>query len=419
MLNNNEECNWSSFLEKPLEISLATLSKYMKLLISNGYVEKKSKGIYGATPEGRKRYFDLRFKDSFDRKLRYPPEIILNKRNYDHIILWMLFNNDFCNWVDFLEKPLSINNNSLSKNSNILLEKDLIVVKDQEYRITKSGEEQFNKILKTYRLDYQTVLKEEIEKIEDIKEEVKKFLEKYDIDDSGVELVFLNLINHLEYSRIKSTLQNKENFYKILLFLSMNHPSKYPKSITPESFALNFRIEIATLNYFVRSITEENLYQIKFFKIGDKETGTYYFQEHEKLDKMMHLIIDENILKYSYLNQLEPDLPKEEKDVQAIELLENIVSDISDNLFKGRMKRTLWTFLPDYINYFYYNFQREYHSDNLNDKFKGLAFENITCLNLEAPDKENGEGALLTTFLKEFPKYAILDELKKKIKSLK
>ena len=31
MLNNNEECNWSAFLEKPLEISLATLSKYMNI----------------------------------------------------------------------------------------------------------------------------------------------------------------------------------------------------------------------------------------------------------------------------------------------------------------------------------------------------------------------------------------------------
>ena len=35
MLNNNEECNWSDFLEKPLEISLATLSKYMNLLTTS------------------------------------------------------------------------------------------------------------------------------------------------------------------------------------------------------------------------------------------------------------------------------------------------------------------------------------------------------------------------------------------------
>jgi len=114
MLNNNEECNWSDFLDEPLAFSLATLSKYMNLSITNGFVEKRGKGLYKITPEGRKRYFDLRFKDSFDRKSRYPPEIILNKRNYDHIILWMLSNNEYCKWKDFLEKPLSINNNSLS-----------------------------------------------------------------------------------------------------------------------------------------------------------------------------------------------------------------------------------------------------------------------------------------------------------------
>ncbi|MFX1501870.1 MAG: hypothetical protein ACFFDH_12975, partial [Promethearchaeota archaeon] len=82
MLNNNEECGWSDFLDEPIEFSLATLSKYMNLLITNGLVEKKEKGIYKITAEGRKRYFDLRFKDSFDKKLRYPPELILNKRNY-------------------------------------------------------------------------------------------------------------------------------------------------------------------------------------------------------------------------------------------------------------------------------------------------------------------------------------------------
>ncbi|MFX0105205.1 MAG: hypothetical protein ACFE75_06920, partial [Candidatus Hodarchaeota archaeon] len=306
MLNNNDECNWSVFLEEPLEISLATLSKYMNILMSNGYVEKKSKGIYEVTSEGRKRYIDLRFKDSFDRKLRYPPEIILNKRNYDHIILWMLFNNDYCKWSDFLEKPLSINHHSLSKNLNLLLEKGFADSENMEYRITKSGEGQYNKMLKKYHLDYQTVLEEEIEKIEDIKEKVRNFLSKYEIEDKEVEIIFLDLNNHLDYAKIENALPSKEDYYKILLFLSINHPSKYPQYTSPEKFSHKYDIKIATLNFFVQNITEENLYPIKFFKLGFNEDKTYYFREDEKIDKMLDLIIDENIVKFSYLNKLQP-----------------------------------------------------------------------------------------------------------------
>jgi predicted transcriptional regulator len=67
MLNNNENCNWSLFLEKPLEISLATLSKYMNLLMRDDYVDKVSKGLYKITLKGKKRYFDLRYKYSFGK----------------------------------------------------------------------------------------------------------------------------------------------------------------------------------------------------------------------------------------------------------------------------------------------------------------------------------------------------------------
>ncbi|UCC19283.1 MAG: hypothetical protein JSV62_14450, partial [Promethearchaeota archaeon] len=157
MLNNNDECNWSLFLEKPLEFSLATLSKYMNILISNGYAEKKSKGVYRVTPEGKKRYIDLKFRDSFEKKLRYPPEIILNKRNYAHIILWMLFNNEYLRWSNFIEKPLSINHNSLSKNLNLLIKKGFVKSENMEYRMTRKGEEQYNNMLKKYQLDYQSV----------------------------------------------------------------------------------------------------------------------------------------------------------------------------------------------------------------------------------------------------------------------
>ena len=416
MLNNNDECNWSLFLEDPLEFSLATLSKYMKMLITNGYVEKKSKGVYGVTPEGKQRYTDLKYKDSFERKLRYPPEIILNKRNYAHIILWMLFNNEYLKWSDFIAKPLSINHNSLSKNLNLLLKKGYVDNENMEYRITKPGEERYNDMLKKYQLDYSSVLKEEIKKIESVKEKVKKFLKELNVDDNAIEIIFLDLINHLDYSEVENILPSKEDFYKIILFLSMNHPSRYPEYISQDDFALKYGIKIATLTFLVQEITEEELYHVKFFKLRFNEDKIYYFREDEKIDKMIHLIIDENILKFSYLYRLQPDIPKEEGDLQTADLLENILNDITDKIFDRNIKSSVEKFLPEYISFLDEKFQKESHSDELVNKFKGLAFKNIMNLKLEDFARIKRERTVLTSILRDFPKYTILDEIDKKLK---
>ncbi|MFW9948295.1 MAG: hypothetical protein ACFFDX_15825 [Candidatus Odinarchaeota archaeon] len=414
MLNNNEECNWSDFLEKPLEISLATLSKYMNILMTNGYAEKKSKGLYKVTPEGRKRYFDLRFRDSFERKLRYPPEIILKKRNYNHIILWMLFNNDFCKWSDFLEKPLSINHHSLSKNLNLLMKKGFVESENMEYRITKSGETQYSKMLKTYHLDYQTILEEEVERIEDIKKKAKGFFEKCGIIDDEIKIIFLDLVNHLDYAKIESLLSSEEDFYKILLFFSLNNPIKYPECILPEVFSQKYDIKLGTLNYFIQNIVEEDLYPIKFFRLAVDEDGVYYFREEEKFEKMLYLIVDENIEKFSYLNKLEPDMPDEQKKIQTNNLLENILNDIDNELFDKKIKSSILSFLQEYFRFLYSKFQKSAQLEEMSDKFKGLALKNLVDLDLDDIQILTPIRRPITPLLKGFPKYTYLEGLKKK-----
>ena len=416
MLNNNEECNWSDFLVKPLEFSLATLSKYMNQLMNNEFVEKKGKGLYKITPEGRKRYFDLRFKDSFGKKLRYPPEIILNKRNYDHIILWMLYNNEYCKWKEFLDKPLSINHNSLSKNLNLLLKKKFVETENMEYRITKTGEVQYSKILERYHLDYQTILKEEIKRIEEIKEKTIEFLEKYEIDDDEVKIIFLDLINHLEYSKAEDLISSKEEYYKILLFFSINHPTMYPSFISPKEFTLKYDINITTLNFFIHKIVNENLYGIKFFDLRMNGNGNYYFRVDEKFEKMLNLIVDENIMKFSFLHKLQPNIPNDEKNLQTISLIENIVEDIYNKLFDQRIKPYVMKFLPKYVEYLYTNFKRKDYSNIVIETFKGMAYQNIINLDWEDYKEIIVKKGLMSSLLKNFPKYTILDEIKKKWK---
>ncbi|MFX1477762.1 MAG: hypothetical protein ACFFCI_06495 [Promethearchaeota archaeon] len=413
MLNNNEECNWSDFLEAPLTFSLATLSKYMNLLLGNGYVKKIKKGLYQITLEGRKKYFDLRFKNSFDRKLRYPPEIILNKRNYDHIILWMLFNNEYCKWRDFLEKPLSINNNSLSKNLRLLLTKGFVKVENLEYRITKSGESQFSKILKKYELDYQSILMEEIKRIEDIKEKANEFLGKHQIKDEKAMIVFLDLVNHLDYAKSENLLSSKDKYYKLLLFLSMNHPTMYPEFILPNEFSLKFGINLTSLNFFLQNIAEENLFDIKFFTLRVGKDGNYFFRVNDKFEKMLNLIVDENITKYSFLHKLQPSIPNEEKDLQIISLIENIADDICNKLFDENLKRNIIKFLPEYVKYLHSKFKRNSFAEDVIESYKGMAYQNMIYLDLIDIHKYSMMRKLFSFIRKDFPKYTILEEIKR------
>ncbi|MFW9970942.1 MAG: hypothetical protein ACFFDF_12160, partial [Candidatus Odinarchaeota archaeon] len=126
MLNNNESCSSSNFLEiKNLEsedlFSKSTLYNYLKNLIEDGYIIKSAYNNYRISSIGRDKYYELSQAKYKKRTLSYPPEAILRRRNYNHWILWMLFNNNFCKWADFLNEPLKINQSSLSKNINLLM----------------------------------------------------------------------------------------------------------------------------------------------------------------------------------------------------------------------------------------------------------------------------------------------------------
>jgi len=198
----------------------------------------------------------------------------------------------------------------------------------------------------------------------------------------------------------------------------LNHPNKYPEYILPEDFSHKYDIKIGTLNYFVQNIVEEDLYPAKFFKLAVDGSGNYYFREEEKFEKMLYLIVDENIEKFSYLNKLEPDIPVEQKKLQTLNLFENILSDIGNKLFEIKIKSSVLSFLQGYIRFLYLKFQKSAHLDDLSDKFKGLALKNLVDLDLDDFQRLTPVRRLITPILKDFPKYAVLNELKKKYHQL-
>jgi DNA-binding HxlR family transcriptional regulator len=220
MLTNNDICEWSDFTA---EISESTLSGNLKKLMNKDYIEKPEKGKYQITLEGRDRYSELTYdRKSGQRKLKHPPRAILKRRNYDHWILWMLYNNYSCKWSDFMQEPLSINQSSLSNNLNALIDDDFIKRENKEYIITPLGKNEYLRILKFYDLDRQSILEQESKRIEEITEKTKLFFRKYKIEDDEIKYRYLDHILKLSYSKVEPMLKDEETFNKILLYLSIN-----------------------------------------------------------------------------------------------------------------------------------------------------------------------------------------------------
>jgi tetratricopeptide (TPR) repeat protein/Mn-dependent DtxR family transcriptional regulator len=377
MLYNNNVCSWSDFKSDPVNISQATLSKYLSILISNGFIEKEMKGKYKITPEGRKKYADLQVKDALEKSLNYPPETITNKRNYDDWILWMLYNNHHCKWSDFLEEPLRINQSSLSKNLNLLLEKGYVEKNNREYQITSSGELEYFNMLKKYDLDRQSILNEEIKRVEVVTDKVAEFFNEYDIADDGIKYRFLNMVMKLDYTQFETSVSDEEDIDKILLYLAINHPDQYPKYITAKDFALEYDIKLTTLDFFIDKIVDEKNFAIKFFKLNVSNKYDYYIQAEERLEKMLNVIIEDYIRKFTYLSKFQKASGVQYQIPDINDLLEEITSEMCSNLFHDDLRPALKKFLPEYIEHLAYKFESEKSLINHTDKIKGIAFQNV------------------------------------------
>lgn len=375
MLSNNKFCRWSDF---KVEISESTLSGKLNNLISKGLVEKPERDYYQITPAGKERLSELVYlKESGRRKLNYPPKAIISKRNYDHVALWMVNNNDYCKWSDFREEPLSINQSSLSKNLNLLMTKGFVINENKQYKITPEGKTEYSKMLKLYDLDRQSILEEESKRIEDITQKTIKFFEKYEIEEDELKFRFLNNKLKLDYAKVKNTLSNEEDFDKILLFLSLNHPNQYPEYISPEEFSGKYDIKKTILDYYVYKIIEENFYPIKFFKLETKQDKIYFFHVNERIEKVLRAMVKDFIIKFTYLNKLYEKTFYNNPSLDLTHLLDNILDDICNSVFNNNLKKPLREFLPEYIKYLAYKIETEKSLIDPLDKLEGIVWQNI------------------------------------------
>ena len=93
------------------------------------------------------------------KSLNIPPVEMIDRRitirrDYEKIILWMLNNNEYCEWRDFIEEPVDIKKSTLSDKLRSLIAKGFVEKDNIEtnngisniYRITSKGRERYNEL---------------------------------------------------------------------------------------------------------------------------------------------------------------------------------------------------------------------------------------------------------------------------------
>jgi len=291
-LLRNKLYRWNEFIKE--NFSQSTLSNKLKDLINNDYVvktalEDKGKRIkcYQITDNGRIRLEELSTKESFEKELNVPPEKITNIRDHIHILLWLMYNNDYCVWKDFFDERIKFNSATLSKKLKLLIKKGYIKKDDKKYKITPDGISKYYEMLKFYDLDRQSILEQESKKLREISTDINSFFEKYDYKEinDNIKFRFLNIYLRFNYSKVKEIL-SEEDFKKILLYISINHPNEYDNiydnSNSIEAFSNRFDLHKSSLEFFLHKIVEENKFLLKFFKLEQKNDEISRKRENRK-----------------------------------------------------------------------------------------------------------------------------------------
>ena len=383
MLNNNENCSWAD-LKKIIKPS--TLSLYLKELKEKHFVKHSEYNEYRITSKGSDRFYELAQLKNRKRTVNYPPlQMLRSGRNYEDWILWMAYNNTYLQWSDFLAHPVSINQSSLSKALNNLMESEHQYMQKDEnkkYRITRLGKSEYSRMLKKYELDRQSILDSESERIKDLTEKTIKFFEGYNIEDDELRFRFLNNMLKLPYGKVNNLLTDEVDFYKILLFLSINHPKQFPNHISSEEFAKKYNIEAATLEFFILQIvdkcfSDQALYPIKFFKLED-EGFCYYLQEDDILEKILKATVEEQVTKFTYLNRL---YEKEQAFVFNLNLINNsILDNVCGIIFNEGLRNSLEKLIPSYLQHLAFKFESKKKYRGPSDKLKGLIWREVKNL---------------------------------------
>ncbi len=399
LLSKNEYCGWQDFLDERLKMSPSTVSKYTRNLMRKGYIVK-NKRKYKITTKGRSRLGKL---ESIGLEKYFPPDNI--ELNTEEKIIWMVNNNNFCQWRDFIDDRLEINQSTLSRILNRLIDNGIIektIMKEMRnspiYIKTQDAIKKYRLMLKSKNLDLKTKQEERIKMIREISQYNRTFFEEYDIQDFSIKHRFNKFRLAFDYVSHKNIFRENERHYNLtLLFLSINHPESFPDFLTPLDFCVKYNFKKVELDYYISQLLEPELSHIKIFQIKTNDEEFYYFHEKEKLAKVLKVLI-QDYLEKKFEKTMEKEWRKYDYDFK-IPLNHNEISDMAMNLtekhnfFKNGLISSLLRFLPGYLNYLEFRIEKKYEKLSKKKFLVSREFERIEYLKIsmeltEVPKKQ-------------------------------
>ena len=193
----------------------------------------------------------------------------------------------------------------------------------------------------------------------------------------GADVRCTDLNTSKKLMRTKQSLESEEDFFKILLYLSINHPSQYPIFISTEKFAKKYGLELVVLEFHVLQIVEKKIFPAKFFKLEGKIDELYFFQANEKLETMLNAVVEEHITKFTYLNKLYEEEKDKTYSITLESTIDAILDEVCGSLFQEGQRSSLKNFLPSYIAYLAYKVEKEKKLIDTYDKLKGLIWHEV------------------------------------------
>lgn len=293
--------------------------------------------------------------------MRYPPDS-LKFDNHTEKILWMLNNNEYCLWRDFIEPPLEIPRASLSKYINRLREKDYIskrIIPEQNkpvYQITSSGQEEYIRKMGG-ELDFFEIMQTEKNKIQQQALNLYPFFKKYNIIDELIKIEFLSLYNSLFLNKILS-IYTEEQINLFLLFLVENdltNIENIEQILSIDDFIRRYntdpdtRITNTDIKMIIQEVVDRERFSIKYFQIKLENDKYIFIRRDSDIGVIFETIVKKHLRNLNYLKSLNNS---EIFDTDLEDIKKQIIFDLTRRykIFDERLEEPVFHLVEDYID---------------------------------------------------------------------
>ncbi|KKM92460.1 hypothetical protein LCGC14_1218230 [marine sediment metagenome] len=237
------------------------------------------------------------------------PEVWKNRMgDIDDIILYALNSFSPMSRAEFIsdEKTRRMNKNTFHKHAKELKTRGYIdSYRDGQksfYNILPLGENELSRRLFKYNLDFDTLVETQSKKNKNLANRYSKVFRANKIDDPEIQIEYLKLVSVITHDKL-SEVYSKDEFNKLILYLTFNHPKFFPKyTISIENFIKKYnkisegKLSKSFITTFIELVVEKKKYGFNFHKISVEAKGIeLYFTEDSEYGQIFKLIVDSKL----------------------------------------------------------------------------------------------------------------------------